>query len=294
MILSTTTSVLFNSFGYKNGIETIAQIGFDALDLNMCDLSEENWNNEFSEENYIDTCKMLCEAAQKNNLYFNQAHSPFPSYIFGESNTHNELLLSRIIRSIKIAGLVGAKYIVVHPTECPPDIDEKKFNIDFYNSLIPYCKEYNVKIALENLWRYDCENDKAAPSVCSYSSELADYYESLDPQYFGVCLDVGHCEIVGEAAQDAIISLGHDRLHALHIHDNNKLFDLHTVPYQGKLDWDKIMSALARIGYEGDFTYEVGGVFLRHYENKPELLKTAFTLMEQTGRDLIAKFTKEK
>lgn len=48
MKLSTTTSDLFPTFGYKKGIEIAAKAGFDALDLKLVD---DIYKEEFSEKN---------------------------------------------------------------------------------------------------------------------------------------------------------------------------------------------------------------------------------------------------
>ena len=288
MKLSTTTSVLFNTFGYEKGIEVAAEVGFDALDLNLI---HPIYDEEFSEKNLEKTCKMLTDEAKKNGICFNQAHSPFPSYQFGENmDEYNAKVKPALIASIKAAGLVGAEQIIVHPIDCTTvDIDQKKFNIDFYNSLVPYCKEYNVKVALENMWKGD-GNGKIIPNVCSFGKDLAEYYDELDPKYFTVCLDLGHSGLVGDTAQDAIRVLGKERLYSLHVHDNDFIHDTHTIPYQGDMDWDAIMEALSEIGYEGDFTYEVGGKLLKPYTDKPELMKKMFELLADTGKYLIGKF----
>jgi sugar phosphate isomerase/epimerase len=128
------------------------------------------------------------------------------------------------------------------------------------------------------------------PNVCSFGKYLAEYYGALDSKYFAVCLDVGHCVLVGEKAEDAILELGHDRLHSLHVHDNDGKQDLHTFPYLGTLDWDAIMGALKKIDYSGVLTFEVGGPLLVAYANKPELLKKVYELLAVTGKTLANKF----
>ena len=286
MILSTTTDSVFETFGYENGIRLLAKLGFDALDLNLI---HPIYEAEFSEENYESTCLKLKQWAEDNNIYFNQAHAPFPSYRFGDDE-YNEKVKPALIRSIKAAGLVGAKQIVVHPTACPDSVDQKEFNIEFYNSLLPYAKEAHTKIALENMWGFDSAQNKIVPNVCSFGRELADFFDALDPEYFTVCLDVGHCGLVGQTAEAAIFELGGQRLCALHVHDNDNVRDLHTIPYQGKINWDAVMTALKCMEYDGDFTYEVGGHFLSTYKNEPELMVKALELMVTTGRVLIAKY----
>ena len=58
-------------------------------------------------------------------------------------------------------------------------------------------------------------------------------------------------------SQHQIMPLTHDRLQALHIHDNDYKNDLHSLPFTGRLNWDEITRALGEIDYTGVFTYEV-------------------------------------
>ncbi|MGN0178328.1 MAG: sugar phosphate isomerase/epimerase family protein [Monoglobaceae bacterium] len=290
MKLSTTTSALFSAFGYKAGIELAAKVGFDALDLNLTEII---YTDDFSDSRLEDTCRMLKTEAEIAGICFNQAHAPFPCFKFNNSpdaEAYNQRIAPALRAAIKAAGLVGAEAIVIHPIDCAsePSVNQLKFNLNFYNSLKPFCEEYGVMAALENMWGYSAESGRIVKNVCSTAEDLSRYYDALDPKYFTVCLDVGHSELVGESATDAIKILG-GRLHALHIHDNDKISDLHTIPYQGSLDWDEICSALCEIGYSGDFTYEVGGRFLAPYIDKPRLMEKAFALLAETGKYLIQK-----
>ena len=208
MILSTTTRQLFSEFGYQKGIEVAKECGFDAIDIGfMRDIIE---NEEFSEQNYEKTCDMLLKEVKNSGLYFNQAHAPYPSMRF--RNTHetaeeyNKRIKPHIVRSIKMAGILGAKQIVVHPIDATsrPDINQKELNLEFFNSLVPLCREFNIKIAIENMWKYSSEFGRIVANVCSFGRELADYFDALDERYFTVCLDVGHSSLVGQHAHEAI------------------------------------------------------------------------------------------
>ena len=44
---------------------------------------------------------------------------------------------------------------------------------------------------------------------------------------------------------------------ALHVHDNDYQNDYHMLPYLGKMNWKEIATALADVGYTGNFTYEI-------------------------------------
>ena len=295
MILSTTTDKFFCLFGYEQGIAKLAEIGFDALDMNLITCI---FDDEFSEENYEKTCDMLLSEARKNGIYFNQAHAPFPSYRFlddkAKMDEYNTKVYPHLVRSIKSAAILGAKQIVVHPIDVPDKSIQKEFNIDFYNRIGVVAKEYGIKIALENMWGHSqVDHARIIPNVCSYGRDLAEYYDALDPAIFTVCLDLGHCGLVGESADNAIYALG-SRLHALHVHDNDHVRDLHTLPFQGKMDWSAICRALAKVNYDGDFTYEVGGAYLTHYKNDEALMESAFRLMEVTGRRLISMIREAK
>ncbi len=67
--------------------------------------------------------------------------------------------------------------------------------------------------------------------------------------------------------------------------------DLHTLPYFGITDWDKVTKALAEIGYDGDFTFEAYTFF----GGKPEeLLVDTAKYMASVGRSLIDSINQNK
>ena len=83
--------------------------------------------------------------------------------------------------------------------------------------------------------------------------------------------------------------LGHHRLKALHIHDNNYLNDDHTVPFLGKMDRESICKALADIDCDGVFTYETYPCS----DHPPhELLSDALRFIHAAGRYLTDKIEK--
>ena len=293
MKLSTTIpDQFYATFGIEKSIEVLAEIGFDALDMNLIGTI---FREEFSDDRLEATCLSLRRLAESCGVSFNQAHAPFPSFIFKSRGNetpgaYNARVKPKILSAIRAAGILGAGQIVVHPISVPDKREQKQFNLDYYNSLAPTAKEYGVKIALENMWGTSrTDPGKIVANVCSLSYDLADYFDALDPSVFTVCLDVGHSGLVGETAEDAIRVLGHDRLHALHVHDNDHLRDLHTIPYLGKLNWENVTKALADIRYDGDFTFEVCGTYCAPFEGKPDLLRKSFELVELVGRDLISR-----
>ncbi len=296
MKVSTTTSSLFCTFGETDGIKAAKDVGFDALDMNLAFLPYEYYN----EENYEKNAERLKNCADKNGLVFNQAHAPFPTMKFRDGNpylcneAYNKEAREKIEHAVLFAGILGTERIVIHPVDFLGRGDQKEQNIRIFESFAEVAEKAGVKIALENMWGHGKGTKNIVPNVCSTGQQLGEYYDALDPKRFSVCLDLGHCGLIGEAAEHAVHALGHDRLHALHVHDNNGVADEHTLPYFGVMNWDNITKALADIDYDGDLTFEANGDMFIRLEKEKRLAFDAYRLMADTGRALVNKIAEYK
>lgn len=290
MILSTQTDYLSRKFGIENAVNIIADAGFDAIDLTLFAMREEDC--PFCQAGYRTLAAKIKAAAQSRGLFFNQAHAPFPSSKIDEAYT--AMMFDRLVRSIEIAGIVGAKCIVVHPQHHLPYLENteklKAMNMDFYRSLAPYAKAAGVKIALENMWQRNQETKQIVVSACSRTKEFVDWLDSLNDDCFTACLDLGHAGLYGFDAAEMIKGLG-SRLGALHVHDNDYQSDLHTAPYLGRMHWDTICNALAKIDYQGDLTLEADNFYNPFGE---ELAPDAAKFLCAIGRNLIKRINEEK
>lgn len=288
MILSTQTDYLARKFGHFRAIEIIAEAGFDAVDLSLFELKTDE--TPFLLENYREYAEKLRAHAESLGLYFNQAHAPFPCS--KEDVAYTEKAFERVVRSIEIAGIVGAKCIIVHPKHHFPYVGNeeecKRINMEFYRALAPYAKQSGVKIALENMWQREAETKKIIVSACSRTKEFCDWVDTLDDDCFTACLDLGHCGLYGFDAAETIRGLGH-RLGALHVHDNDYQSDAHTAPFLGKMHWDSICTALREVEYNGDFTLEADN-FYNHFPE--DFAPEAAKFLASTGRYLIKEITK--
>lgn len=280
MILSTQTHMTAARFGDEIAIRMLAAAGFDALDFTMF----EAYNEEqlFESRAYKQYAMELRDIATGCGIAFNQAHAPFPSYRVGDA-AYNKKTYPRLHRSIEICGILGVKTVIVHPVYLGEN--KKEFNFDLYNGLLPTAKAVGVKIAIENMWGHDSRRGYIVPNVCSTPDELCEYIDTLDREWFTVCLDLGHCNLVGEDEANFIRKLGHERLTSLHVHDTDFRNDLHTLPFMGKMDWSAIASALRDIAYTGDLTLEADN-FLQNVPSGFHI--TALRYMHDTGRYLIS------
>lgn len=283
MKLSTATSRVERAFGLKGAIDMIAGAGFDALDFSA---GYEEYQTDTYDKAYYTEMKKYAES---KGVYFNQAHGPGGSSFKNEEA--NKKRYQEVIITMKNASYLGAETIIIHPCQhlnyYVEGNDEILFeyNMNFYKSLIPYCEEYGIKVALENMWQYP---NMISHSTCSRPEEFVRYIDELNSPWLVACLDLGHSVLCREQPDAFIKKLG-SRLTNLHVHDVDGIKDLHTLPYFGITDWDAVMDALKAIDYKGDFTYEANGFLI----DKPqELYPYYLKLMAETGRYLISKFEK--
>ena len=288
MILSSSSNTLVRYFGYFGAIDIMKDAGYDAIDLSLFTMTDDN--HEFCADGYRSRIAEIRAYAEQKGLFFNQSHTPF-QFNWSNPNEVEERLIPLTIRALEISALAGCKIAVVHPVHHEEYLghEEERFeqNMKFYRGLLPYAKEYNIKIALENMFQHEVKRKVLGHDTCSHPAEFIRYLDTLNDEHFVACLDLGHCGVVGLEAQNLVRALGHDRLHSLHVHDNDYTKDQHTLPGLGKMNWEEIMKALAEIRYDGDFTFEADRFF---WGLPPALMPKAVSLMVDMGRYLIGRF----
>ncbi len=284
MRLSTTLDNIYSKIGYENSIKLLKEVGFDAFDMPFFGMAYDK-KHPMNGDNYLEFAKEIRSYADKYGLPCNQAHAPF-----GSSNGDPEFdkyRFDQLVRSMEGASVMGADVIVIHPKQhlkYSLHAEElKQMNIEFYKSLVPYCEKFGIKVAVENMWQYE-EGVGVVDSTCSQAREFCEYVDAINSPWVIACLDVGHVVITGEDMDKIITSLG-SRLQALHVHDNDRVNDTHTLPYTLKIDFDGFATSLGKIGYEHDFTFEAAS-FLARFPK--ELLPSALRLMHDTGRHIMS------
>lgn len=266
MKLSINIGPLLKRYDLATCIDIYKTAGFTAMDYPLFEMNQDDFI--LNTDQYQTVAADIRALADAKNLPITQTHAPFsyPKEKWTDSVYYEEQIFPRLIRSIEISGILGAKVVVIHPIHYMvyKGHEEEIFeiNMDYYRKLIPFAKEYGVKIGVENMFQRDPLRQCIVADTCSDAKEFIRYIDTLDSEQITACLDVGHVGLPVSAtlsAADFIRALGHDRLGSLHIHDNNYQTDQHILPYLGKLDWAEIAKALGEIDYKGDFTYEVGG-----------------------------------
>lgn len=287
MKLSTENGALRPRLGERGAIELLAKAGFDAVDYGFSPWLERGemvWNTD----GYAAYAKEVRQIAEDNGVYFNQAHGPF---VFDTSlfPDYTRQVLPLFRRCFEACALLGVPHMVVDPIHhLPYKGNEAKMwdiNMEFYHLLLPFARDFGVKIALENMYQYDPRRGVLTRDVFAVPERYAAFYDELNDPSFICLVDTGHCGIVGEDAERMLRVMG-SRVKALHVNDNLFRTDDHVVPGHGHLDWNGVTRALADIGYTGDITFEVLNIY-RSYDDA--FLPVSAKYLHDVGRYLIGK-----
>ena len=286
MKLGTESLMIQRKFGIIEALKLIKQAGYDCVDLTYC-LDEDN--TPLLNGDYIAYAEKIRDYLKEIDLECYQSHAPF-RLGFNEEFSMDVLHYQEIVKSLQSAGIVGAKYIVVHPLVSSPEQKHLQFarNIEFYTSLIPYCEKYNIKVAIENVFSWDRKR-KGFKGEFGSPEELTQIIKSLNSPCFVACIDVGHAAIVGHEPEDFIAKMGKGIVKTVHIQDGDYQDDRHVLPTSGYFNWDNIIKALKDSEFDGVFNMEIH----KFFQNVPhELIPTALSYTEKVGRYLAAKFNK--
>lgn len=286
--VSVQTARWFDEKKPAESMKYIKECGFEGVDYNINSLfqfsfDEENLTSFFDKslEEIYEYYIPLKVAAKENGISFSQAHALFPPYHQGGGrDALNDYLLMVMEKMIAACGYLECPSIVIHPWIDWDNHDlakEEEINMRIYTHMIPFAKQYGVKICLENMgvdsWSTDV-ND-----VCRHIDELN---AIAGEDIFGFCLDIGHAKMTGKILYRYIKALG-KRLTVLHIHDNDGTKDAHVMPFtqvnmqngnELSIDWDGMLKGLKEIGYEGPLAFETfQGITVIPPEMKKDALK---------------------
>lgn len=281
------------------GYRRIKEAGFDCVDFNFdeylhCTMVERGEINAVLDrpvEEVWEDFKMHKRAAAECGLIFEQMHAPFPLRQKGADEVNAKML--RIKKNcIDICARMGGRYLVVHPVTLAyacSKREEHDFNMEMYQELIPMAKKCGIVICLENM--FIDQKAHLTEGACSDFVEAAAWIDELNgiagEEIFGFCFDVGHANILGKNLYQSVLALG-GRLKILHIHDNDGVSDLHTMPYTfarswnpAATDWEGFLRGLREIKYEGVINFET----FRCMESFPgELHPFVLRLLAEMGR----------
>ena len=100
----------------------------------------------------------------------------------------------------------------------------KEIILKYYTDLIPTLKEYDVYLAVENMFSWDSVEKCICPTLVPQRKKWRNI--SMSWGRFVACLDIGHINLIHQKGYEhvnfahMIKTLGH-RIKTLHVHDND-------------------------------------------------------------------------
>ena len=161
--------------------------------------------------------------------------------------TRRQRAVAETITSLGLASVVPFQFLVVHlgVPSLEPAANSRGAVARSLEAIADAAAAVNVTLALELI-----------PNALSTPAQLVHWLEDdLDLGRAGLCLDVGHAHIVGDVVEAVETCSGH--ILTTHVHDNRGQRDDHLLPGQGSIDWDAVMLAFQKVGYDGSWIFEL-------------------------------------
>jgi sugar phosphate isomerase/epimerase len=253
MKLATTTG---DFGGYTNSqiqaLRYVREAGFQYADYNF-GMDYKHRNGVYS-EHYEEYFAQVNAAAAEIGVRLIQAHAPMGTPL----NDPDGSFLADTLRCVDACGAWGIPNLVVHSGYAHGLTVEQTFDANkaFFMPLLERAEQYGVNILVENF------NKMSVPGLywIDNATDLLGLIEYVNHPLFHAVWDAGHANLQ-EMPQDEELRLLGSHVRALHIQDNRGDHDAHLLPFLGTMSMDAVMHGLLDIGYEGYFTFEVGGIF---------------------------------
>jgi len=203
--------------------------------------------------------KEVRERYAQAGIAVNSFHLPFATDddIASFYETQRRGAVQRMIRWIGVAGHLGAKVVIQHPTTNRYPAEDNGLNryhdqlLKSIEELLPAARAAGVVIGLENM--VPGERGGRYFSEPEHIRELA---RQIDDPNVGFVYDTGHGLLSGREKAVQILEAMGERIAAWHLADNAGDRDSHLAPGHGEVDWDAVFSFAARIGFEAPMTME--------------------------------------
>lgn len=164
------------------------------------------------------------------------------------NSERSEEMLHRIMDGVEKCARYAVPILVLHVTAGPTPPHPNKRGYERFVQIFDRAKELGVEIACENIRPF---------------GNLAFILEQFPES--GFCWDVGHEACSGDKRQFMpMFGVG---LKALHVHDNLLDGDHHMIPYDGKIDFERVARQIAESPYSGSVMLELVRTASSLYDN---------------------------
>ncbi len=283
-------------YGDKRALEMAKEIGVDAVDFNLLtggyDCRDKNSLYGKSDEEIVKYFTEIKAYADELGLEICQTHGQIVGF---KNIKEDDALIENARLDLLATKALGCDVCVMHTTttiHMGPDVPRElmhQLNFDMFTRILPYAKQYGVKVATETF------GDATGLDCVDFFGDINEFligYNKVkcvgdNADYFGICIDTGHSNKAvrfgNPSAADVIRMCGKDVI-ALHLNDNDGLADQHKTPCTGNINWDDVLDALKEINYNGCYNLELN---LNHFGKgfEKEEAEFAVKVMRQLLKD---------
>ena len=155
-------------------------------------------------------------------------------------NEEGNKLVDRYKNDIKVCKENNIPMVVMHLTRKSVAPKYNEIGLKRLQEIADYAESLGIKIAFENT------------KIKGY---LEYVIENIKNENVGICFDSGHNHVHFNDELD--LSKFKNRIFAVHLHDNDQSDDLHLLPFDGTINWEKLMKDLRNNNYNGPITLEL-------------------------------------
>ena len=226
---------IYDCFGYGIGYDVsfperyrqIKQAGFDCVML--------WWSDQFGRgEGYQKDVQFARDAG----LIVENIHAPVHQQNFLSLDTlDGEGVFRNYLQGVHDCSKNSVPTMVIH---LPDDMYPlNNTGMERLRAIVFEAENKEIQVAFENLRNLN---------------NLALVLDTFHSKYVGYCYD--SCHHINYAPDDDLLKRFGNRLLALHLQDNGGKHNQHQLPFDGNIDWTKVMNRISRTGYQGATSLE--------------------------------------
>jgi sugar phosphate isomerase/epimerase len=226
---------------FARAISLIRQAGFESVALG----ARPRHSGYDTAEGRATIRRLLTES----DLTLDSVHAPFPEgdRLFSLDPDERRESVRQCQVAVDAAAELEGRIVVIHllqPYDIPHGEERDRMideGIQSVGALAAYAAAKGVKLALENGQRRD------------YDDVLARLLATFTEPHIGFCYDSGHEHVQGTCFR--LLEEFGQRLFTVHLHDNRGS-DIHVLPYEGTIDWERFRAVFHGLGYGGNLLLE--------------------------------------
>jgi sugar phosphate isomerase/epimerase len=192
---------------------------------------------------------------EARGLVVHSLHAPFSPQIditLLDDDARRQAVVE-VKRAAEALATLGGRVLVIHPgSEIGQDahrmMERLHRSADSLNELHSHCAALGLTLAVEDMLPH---------LLAGRTADLLWLLEQLPNDHVGFCLDTGHAYLARELIQR--IDLFGPWLLLLHASDTHGSYDDHLPPGEGAINWQDVVHALRRVGFNGAMILEVAG-----------------------------------